>query len=152
MQFYDARQVLPRIWVGSMKDASSAKFMREHSIGLIINCTKDVPSFFAGTIPTYRVPLDDIESSSDTLCQFAPSISREMWNHLDRSDTSILVHCAAGVSRSASMVAAYMIIEYGYSVRNAIQHIQQRKPETFYPRIVFSSALTRLQQNRLLNL
>jgi len=150
--YYRAREVFPRIWIGSMADAASTEFMRAHNIGLIINCTKDVPSSFAATIPTYRIPLDDIESSSSTLYQYAPTISREMWNHLDRTDTSILVHCAAGISRSASMVASYLIIEYGYNMRNAIQFIRQRKPETFQPRLVFSSALALLHQNRMQNL
>lgn len=150
--YYQAREVFPRVWIGSMADAASPEFMHAHNIGLIINCTKDVPSSFAATIPTYRIPLDDIESSSPTLYQYAPPISRVMWNHLDRMDTSILVHCAAGISRSASMVASYLIVEHGYDVRKAIQFIRQRKPETFRPRIVFSSALVLLQQNRMQNL
>jgi protein-tyrosine phosphatase len=148
VEFYPAKQVVPRIWVGSMQDASSSDFMDQHRVGLIINCTKDVPAFFAGTIPTYRVPMDDHETSAPVLYGHAPTVAREMRRFLERTPGSILVHCAAGISRSSSMVASYLILEHGATVIESIRRIRGRKPETFQPRVVFVSALVRFQQER----
>ena len=134
--FYPAKQVLPRVWVGSMRDAASNDFMRQHDIGLIVNCTRDVPAFHAGTIPTIRIPIHDHETSAPTLYEYAPAVVREMRKFLEKYPRlQILVHCAAGISRSSSTVAAYLILENRYTVQEAIKRIQQCKPETFHPRI-----------------
>jgi hypothetical protein len=82
--FYPARQVLPGIWIGSMADAASKSFMREKNIGLIVNCTADVPAFHASTIPTIRIPIDDHESFAQTFYDYAPAVAREMRKFLER--------------------------------------------------------------------
>lgn len=47
-----------------------------------------------------------------------------------RSDPEarVLVHCAEGVSRSVSVVAAFLMAAYGWSPKDAIAFIKQRRP------------------------
>lgn len=144
--YYPAQRVLPRVWIGSAADATSLDFMNDHTIGLVVNCTKDVPSPYSDFIETIRIPLDDHETSASVLYDYARPVARRMRLFLEtHPNESILVHCAAGISRSSSMVAAFLILEHGYTMEGAIRKIQQRKPETFSPRVVFASALRRLE-------
>lgn len=49
---------------------------------------------------------------------------------------AILVHCYAGVSRSATCVAAYLMQEMGMSFINAMNHLRRRRP-IVYPNFGF---------------
>jgi protein-tyrosine phosphatase len=41
-----------------------------------------------------------------------------------REGKKVLVHCVAGVSRSASLILAYLIKYKGYTLRRAFQHVR----------------------------
>lgn len=49
-----------------------------------------------------------------------------------RRHTNVLVHCIAGISRSATIVAAYIINHYGYSVESTLSLIQKRRKKVFF--------------------
>lgn len=40
----------------------------------------------------------------------------------------MLVHCKMGVSRSAATVLAYAMKQYGWSLEQALKHVQERRP------------------------
>ena len=42
--------------------------------------------------------------------------------------TNVLVHCQAGVSRSATIVIAYMMRKYQYSMDVAVDRVKKRRP------------------------
>ncbi|XP_023594044.1 protein phosphatase Slingshot homolog 3 isoform X2 [Trichechus manatus latirostris] len=42
--------------------------------------------------------------------------------------TRVLVHCKMGVSRSAATVMAYAMKQYGWSLEQALQHVQELRP------------------------
>lgn len=39
----------------------------------------------------------------------------------------MLVHCAVGVSRSASLVLAYLMIHHGFTLLQAINKVKERR-------------------------
>ena len=46
---------------------------------------------------------------------------------LEHSDQSVLVHCMAGISRSASLLVYYFMKKYGWSYNNAYNFIKRRR-------------------------
>lgn len=40
----------------------------------------------------------------------------------------MLVHCKMGVSRSAATVAAYAMKQYGWTLEQALRHVQELRP------------------------
>jgi protein-tyrosine phosphatase len=57
----------------------------------------------------------------------------------------VLVHCAAGVSRSATLVAAYLIIERSIPVQEALSVILKKR-ECINPNVGFISQLKLLER------
>jgi protein-tyrosine phosphatase len=141
MSFYPARQILPGLWIGSKANAASPDFLQTNKIKVIINVTDSVPWFPASTgLARYRIPIEDAPEENDRLLEVLPSVV-EIIRHNVSAQRPVLVHCFAGVSRSSSVVAAYLIATYNMSVPEAIQFVRRRKPETFKPFVVFCPAL-----------
>lgn len=147
IMYYPPKKVHPYIWIGSEQTAVSSDFIQDNNIKLIVNCTREVPSYFAESIETVRIPLDDHPASAPIMYGAARDVTRRMKEYIDKGST-VLVHCAAGISRSSSIVACYMILHEGYTMQTAMDAIQTKKPETFKPRVVFSSVLQRLEDEQ----
>lgn len=62
---------------------------------------------------------------------------------------SILVHCAAGISRSPTLVAAYLMIENGWTRRKAIEYLSKLRM-CICPNDTFMNQLKTLE-SRILN-
>lgn len=45
-----------------------------------------------------------------------------------KSKTNVLVHCIQGVSRSVTLVIAFIIFKYGYDYKKAEQFVKQKRP------------------------
>jgi protein-tyrosine phosphatase len=59
----------------------------------------------------------------------------------------VLVHCAAGMQRSAAIVAMYIIATSQYKVENAIQYVQSKRPIAFTPRANFLKSIQIFEKN-----
>ena len=138
--FYPAKRVPPyNLWIGSMQDSQNARAARQHRVGLIVNCTRDVPFAVRG-VRHLRVAVHDSPEEAPAMLASLPEAVQAIEEHLRKGD-GVLVHCFAGVSRSASVVAAFLMRREGLTPRQAIARIQKYKPETFGNRPTFRDAL-----------
>lgn len=140
MGYYPAQEIQPGLWIGSKQDSQNPEFMRKHNIGLVVNATRSIPFINVPGVEQYRIPVDDATNENDTMLSHWPVVVRAIDTVLQRGK-SVLVHCHAGIQRSASTVAAYLMYKYKMSADNAIAAIKSRKPETFWPVPTFSTAL-----------
>uniref|UniRef100_A0A3Q4HI95 Dual specificity protein phosphatase n=1 Tax=Neolamprologus brichardi TaxID=32507 RepID=A0A3Q4HI95_NEOBR len=81
--------------------------------------------FYGSTVDYYGVPADD-SPSFDLSRYFFPS-AEYIHNALDTTSARVLVHCAVGVSRSASIVLAYLMIHHNYTLLDAINKVKERR-------------------------
>jgi dual specificity MAP kinase phosphatase len=126
-----------------MADAHNVRKAKKKRFGLVVNCTADVPDVLP--LPIYRVPVDDWSGHADLLLRHLPGAVQAIDAALSRGQ-KVLVHCYAGIQRSASVVAAYLMWKYGATVAEAMAHIQNSKPETFGPDPTFADALKQWEQ------
>lgn len=144
--FYPARQIVPHVWIGSAGDAADVDAARKRDIQFVINATKDVPDGLKRLgIPVMRIPIDDHFSEGDALLKQLPEAVVAIDAVAGRG-RGVLVHCYAGMQRSAAVVCAYLMYKYRYPKHEAMRRIQQKKPETFTPRPTFGVALRKWQQ------
>jgi len=147
MNISDANEVVPGIWLGNRRAALNNKWLVENNISVVFNVTKDLP--FSPTIKKqYRVPIDD---------NLEPEEIRNMtlWSHEilynimkeQNAGNNILIHCAAGMQRSAAVIAMYMIAKKGMSWNEAVHYIQTIRPIAFRPGINFKESIVEFNKS-----
>ena len=133
-------EILPNLYVGGVKALDNRSF------DMIVNLIKQTP-LSDKTIPScksfIRIPINDSPDDSDLLLLLINET--QVLEHIHKSLSSgetVLVHCFAGMSRSATIVACYLIKYTNMSLLNAIEFIKTKRPIVFMGGIHFSSVLT----------
>jgi hypothetical protein len=140
-----ANEIVPRLYLGS-EDAAAAPMevaLRERDVRMIVNCTFG-PCVFekgsgsgqeAGPIKYVCVGVRDEDSASilPYLSGAADLIQQQLRGGGsagggDDGDGAVLVHCQRGVSRSATVVIAYLMKHRGMSRDDAYVLVKGRRP------------------------
>jgi hypothetical protein len=143
-----ADEILPGLWLGNLEASQDRNFLKNHNITVIINCTKDLPFLPLSGVYLYRVPVDDnlqpaeIKSMTGWLERIIPILRY----HLAHG-RHILVHCYAGMQRSAIVVLCYLF-QYGDNRHRELhgnslacyKHMRQRRPIVFQPSMNFRNS------------
>jgi dual specificity MAP kinase phosphatase len=136
-----ADEILPGLWLGNRKASVSEEFIRSNGIHVVFNCTKDLP--FSPIIPIqYRIPLDDNlkEDEIRNMERWSNEIVYSILSEYHKG-RPILVHCMAGMQRSAAAVAMVLIAELRISGLQAYQMIKEKRSIAFHPRANFGRAI-----------
>jgi len=134
-----ANEIIPRIWLGSFQAARDDEWLRSHGIQIVFNCTKDLAFKPCETVEArYRVPVHDNLEPEEirALSSYSAATAFEIVKHYKEGKT-ILIHCAAGVQRSAACTAFFLISLTGCSAENAIKYIKSKRPVAFTPAVNF---------------
>lgn len=137
-----AHEILPGLWLGNRTAAHDLDWQREKNINAIFNCTKDIPIKQGVAQRIYRVPLDDNLQQDEirNLELWSWETAFKVAKELDAGNR-VLVHCAAGVQRSAAVVAIYIIAKYRVTTDEAIQFIKKRRPIAFFGNANFYNSI-----------
>jgi protein-tyrosine phosphatase len=93
---------------------------------LVINCTQDIPNFHEPKLRYLKCPLEDHPQAD--ISQFFDPVYYFVLLNLP-NEKNILIHCAFGISRSAS-IAISLIMRFGHLTRMQAQSIIEiRRPE-----------------------
>uniref|UniRef100_A0A6C0KKK0 Dual specificity phosphatase catalytic domain n=1 Tax=viral metagenome TaxID=1070528 RepID=A0A6C0KKK0_9ZZZZ len=136
-----AHEIIPRLWLGNRKAALDTEWLGVKGIQCVFNCTKDIP-FVPSIQRKYRVPVDDnleaeeIRNLELWSYEIVYKMSREY-----KTGQPILVHCAAGMQRSAACVAMFLMATQNITPDQAIQYIRSIRPIAFFPNANFRGAL-----------
>jgi len=128
-QFYNqlvecASQVLPYLYLGTEWNASNYDSLFSDGITHVLNVSSDVDNFFPDAFTYLNIRVRDVDET-DLLKEF----DRTNKFILEAKDAGscCLVHCKMGVSRSASVVLAYVMKEYEYSLEEAYDFVKQKR-------------------------
>jgi dual specificity phosphatase 12 len=140
-----ANEILPGLWLGNRVAALDPVFLREKHIKAVFNCTKDIP-FEATVQRRYRVPVDDNlqEEEIRNLELWSFELVYKLAAELRRTRAdgdAVLVHCAAGMQRSAATVGMYLIATQNLKTEDCIKVIQAKRPIAFRPAANFEKAM-----------
>jgi protein-tyrosine phosphatase len=136
-----AHLIIPRLWLGNRHAAADADFIQMHHIKTVFNCTKDLP-FHTSIQRKYRIPVhDNLEPEEiNRLQEWSPEIVYKVLAEYNLGHT-ILVHCHAGMQRSAAVVAMVLLTITRQPMDAVVKHIRGIRPVAFFPAINFESAI-----------
>uniref|UniRef100_A0A3Q3SJE5 Dual specificity protein phosphatase n=1 Tax=Mastacembelus armatus TaxID=205130 RepID=A0A3Q3SJE5_9TELE len=136
-------EVWPNLFIGDITVANDRYSLWKLGITHVLNAAhgkihcQGSHNFYGSTVDYYGVPADD-SPSFDLSHYFLPSADY-IQNALDTADARVFVHCAVGVSRSASLVLAYLMIHHHYTLLEAINRIKEHR--WIFPNIGFLKQL-----------
>jgi len=123
--------ILKNLFLGSASDANDFLFIKQNNIKLIVNVTKDIATDYSALgfedIKVIRIPIDDIDTESLNTNNLLMSTLTTIKKYIDENK-GVLVHCRAGVSRSASIVIAYLMKYHNLSFSQAQNYLRSRRP------------------------
>jgi protein-tyrosine phosphatase len=137
----NADEILPGLWLGNFNSSQDEVFLQSKNINTVFNCTKDLP-FSPLAHNRYRVPVDDSLQAEEIR-------NMELWSYEIiyklvfemKKGKPVLVHCAAGMQRSAAVVAMYLIATQKMSYDEAYRYIKQRRAIAFTPGTNFEKSI-----------
>ncbi|KAL1675402.1 protein-tyrosine phosphatase-like protein [Schizophyllum commune] len=125
MGWKNVNAVIPdRLLLGNLSAARSTRTLGENRITHIISvCNDAIPAESpASGISHYRIPVEDRDY--DDLLIWLPTACQFIDNAL-RSGGVVLVHCGQGLSRSATVVAAYLMWSRRISATQALEETRR---------------------------
>lgn len=117
-----ATQILPNLWLGSEKNEHNDAWLAKAGIKHDVHATwnkRVIPG-----IKLHWVKIDD-EPSAD-IYRFFPQITSEIDKALSKGEP-VLVHCQMGISRSPTLVAAYLMKKKNMTAAEAIAFIEAKR-------------------------
>lgn len=138
-----ATAILPFLYIGNEKDAEDLSALKELGIGYVLNVTSHVPGYCDEQGFTFlRLPAAD--SYQQNLKQYF-SKAFAFIDEARQHNSAVLVHCQAGISRSATIVIGYLMYHTHLSSMEAYQLVKSKRP-IISPNLHFMGQLLELEQ------
>ena len=117
------KELWPNLWLGPLTSASDLSLLHSHSITHILIAANELQPLFPTHFTYFSFPLEDTTAQSlgpylVPACQYIEKALAE--------GGIVLVHCRAGVSRSASIVLAYVMKAGQMRLKEAINMMQSK--------------------------
>jgi len=120
--------ILPSLYLGPCSAASNQAFLVAHSITHVLSVgstpTRKVEGVIYHRLPLTDSPASSISKVSDEASKIIDSVIKSKGGK-----GSILVHCSAGISRSPTLVVAYLMKARSMSLRSALKQVLRARPQ-----------------------
>lgn len=131
-------RILPNLYLGCQRDVLNKELMQQNGIGYVLNASNTCPKpDFIPESHFLRVPVND------SFCEkILPWLDRSV-DFIEKAKASngcVLVHCLAGISRSATIAIAYIMKRMDMSVDEAYRFVKEKRP-TISPNFNFLGQL-----------
>ncbi|XP_063290038.1 dual specificity protein phosphatase 13B-like isoform X2 [Pelobates fuscus] len=130
--FSHVDEIVPNLYLGDSFVARHKHYL--HSLGIthILNaahgqCGVNVKAGFYADIPICYYGIKGIDDPSFNLSVFFNSTANFIKEGLDSPQGKVLVHCAMGISRSSTLVIAFLMIHRRLSVMDAIKLVVEKR-------------------------
>ncbi|KAF8967341.1 protein-tyrosine phosphatase-like protein [Flammula alnicola] len=124
-------EIVPRLFISDLAFAESPALLSSYKITHILSTLPDTifrppPSLLPVQPVRMQVRIEDLPFAE--LAAHLPSTTAFIHNALASSpEARVLVHCAEGISRSVSVVAAFLMAHYGWSPLEAVHYIKSKR-------------------------
>ncbi|XP_051511576.1 dual specificity protein phosphatase 10-like [Myxocyprinus asiaticus] len=137
--------ILPSLFLGNERDAQDLEQMQRMNISYILNVTTHLPLYHydLGLFNYKRLPASD--SNKQNLRQYFEE-AFEFIEEAHQAGRGLLIHCQAGVSRSATIVIAYLMKHTWMTMTDAYKFVKSRRP-IISPNLNFMGQLLEFEED-----
>ena len=136
----NANEIIPNLWLGNRNAPKETDNLIKNNIKLIINCSKDIIYPIDPNIHVIRLSIHDMNSaeSNDILANKINYLTYIINVYLN-NNIGVLVHCYAGVQRSATVVLCYLLKYKNMSLDMAKAIMKEKRSIVFFPYPTFNT-------------
>lgn len=117
-------QILPHLYLGSACHASSKATLQQLGITALLNVSQNCPNHFQDVFLYKCIPVQDT-GSEDIGAWFQDAF--HFIDEVKSSNGKVLVHCRAGISRSATICIAYLMAKKRLRMEEAYEYVKSRR-------------------------
>ncbi|XP_075073173.1 dual specificity protein phosphatase 13A [Mixophyes fleayi] len=141
-------EVWPNLYLGDLSTANNRYELWKMGITHVLNAahgrrySEGNSDFYGASITYHGVPANDVPDFD--MSKYFYSASEFIHKALNTPGARLLVHCVVGISRSATLVLAYLMIHHQLSLTQAICRVQENR--WVYPNKGFLEQLLHLDE------
>ncbi len=117
-------EILPNLYLTSVYGATRENILKK-GISLLVNAAQELPKQELPGLESIKLFLDDTPYA--TIHVYFERIADKIHEHLSRGGR-VMVHCVLGVSRSTSLILAYLMKYRNMSLKSAFDLVSSRRP------------------------
>lgn len=117
-------KITENIYLGNYFNAMNYQWLMGKNISHVLNCAKEIPCSYTGKLIYKHVKGDDVPQFR--MIPFLHDAADFIQDSLSKQGT-VLVHCAAGISRSTTCLVAWFMKYRNMDLLSSLQYIRQRR-------------------------
>lgn len=128
-EYTDISQIDNHLFIGNRHAAKNLCLLKEHGITHVVNCADElehyVENYESNDIKWLFLPMLDCSYEGDVesyIPHAIPFIDDAVTNN-----QKVLIHCAAGISRSSSITIAYLMHKYNLRYERAFSRVKSKR-------------------------
>lgn len=121
--------IMQHLYLGDETTAANHEALLRLNIGYVLNAAKECENCFEMNKNFQYKRLNLVDNPNQSALAQMLDESFEFLNAAREQNKGVLVHCKAGQSRSVTIVIAYLMRTYKWTLSHAYSYVQQRKPD-----------------------
>jgi len=121
-------EVQPHLFLGDKKVAKDLDKIKELGITYVVNVTHELRNYFEHEPLFKYLKCDVLDSDQADISQYFEAAGQFIDEGL-KEGNGVLVHCQQGISRSASVVIAYLMKYQGMKLSEAYTHLKKNRSQ-----------------------
>ena len=114
-------KITDKIYISNERGAHDKKMLTDRGVTHILVAGNFLQKKFPSDFKYLQLPINDFPNQDITY------YFQDVVNFIDEAD-KVLVHCAAGISRSSSMIIAYLMIRNKVKYQEAHDLVKKKRP------------------------
>lgn len=122
---FEISKIISGLYLGGEESAMNKELLKKNNVSVILNITNYIPFYHETEFTYHRIPI--IDSHNVNIKQYFDDTFKII-DDVIMDNKNILVHCHAGISRSATIVIAYIMKKNKMKINEAYKFVHEKRP------------------------
>ncbi|KAJ4473630.1 protein-tyrosine phosphatase-like protein [Lentinula aciculospora] len=123
-----ASLIIPRLYLSDLATAVDEEIMQKLGVTHVVSILDWAPEFLASIPAPHRLHIRLADSATSDILAHLDTTTHFVRRALEGNESNVvLVHCFQGISRSATVICAYLISTAGMTAMESINFVQSKR-------------------------